>query len=618
MKRIFISSTCKDLKEYRDAVADKIERLKQGSSRMETFGSRSGGAVKASLEEVREADIFVGIIAHRYGTVPAGEEKSITEQEYDEAVRRKIPRLMYLVDPDYDWPEERIEEDNLAQERLEKFKAYIVDKEVVTYFKTPDELAGNVAIDVIIRLKTLKQRQRLVTFAIVGVLIIAIGISALFIRSGQEKAALSGADRQATNQAIADANKTATANNLPSPTATPLEGDPAKEGEIVIVVAEFESVEGFTQQAATLMTDTFEEAAQEYDNVRVILIDHTIESREEARDDADTYGATMVVYGELVVIGDDVTRVQTHYEIVHSFSEVQETFGEGIVASIADIDNMLLFLDQGQDGAYILDFTMGLLAYFQGDFEKALSPFLSAAENLDNERADDLEAASLYFYMGFIYERFDEELAIANYTQSIDFDQSSARSYNNRGVMYMITGHEDLAFSDFNDAIEQDENLAVAYLNRGVIHFNRKDYDLALADYNWALTLTPTDPDIYINRGNVHYAMNNVDLALEDFTTAINLNPTHFTAYLNRGRLHGILGESNRMLDDLREANKLDPNDPDPYWGIGNGNYDLGRYQEAINAYRMYESLTGQLEPFMVGRITEMEALLTPTAPTSD
>src|SRR5262245_51900085 len=129
-KSVFISSTSIDLAEYRKQVNEAIRRLGLHPIDMADFGSQPGGASGVSVTEVALADIFVGIIAQRYGYVPENASKSVTEQEYDEAVRLRVPRLMYLVDPKFDWPKELIEPDKVAQARLEQFKARIEKNEV--------------------------------------------------------------------------------------------------------------------------------------------------------------------------------------------------------------------------------------------------------------------------------------------------------------------------------------------------------------------------------------------------------------------------------------------------------------------------------------------------------
>ncbi len=62
---------------------------------MEEFGASSETPIDSCLRRLRECDLFIGILGHRYGTVhPSG--KSYTELEYDEAGRLGIPRLMFL------------------------------------------------------------------------------------------------------------------------------------------------------------------------------------------------------------------------------------------------------------------------------------------------------------------------------------------------------------------------------------------------------------------------------------------------------------------------------------------------------------------------------------------
>jgi tetratricopeptide (TPR) repeat protein len=146
-KSVFISSTSKDLLKHREAVNTVINKLDMRAIDMKYFGSRPGDAVEISLDQVGRGDFFVGIIAHRYGFVPDGMDKSVTEQEYDEAVKRDIPCLMYLVDTTYAWPTELVETDLLAQQRLATFKAKVEANEVRSLFTTPENLAASVSVD---------------------------------------------------------------------------------------------------------------------------------------------------------------------------------------------------------------------------------------------------------------------------------------------------------------------------------------------------------------------------------------------------------------------------------------------------------------------------------------
>lgn len=55
-KSVFISSTSRDLGEYREAVDKAIRRLELHPINMDDFGSQPGGASGVSLREVAKAD----------------------------------------------------------------------------------------------------------------------------------------------------------------------------------------------------------------------------------------------------------------------------------------------------------------------------------------------------------------------------------------------------------------------------------------------------------------------------------------------------------------------------------------------------------------------------------
>jgi PleD family two-component response regulator len=142
--KIFLSSTYQDLINHREVAARAIERLGQQGVRMEVFGARPIEATEACLEEISDCNAVIGIYAHRYGYVPHGQTKSITEQEYDYAMQNKKPTFCFVVDEDYPWPPKLVEA-NLGHERLQVFLKRIRATVVTETFTTPDDLAFKVA-----------------------------------------------------------------------------------------------------------------------------------------------------------------------------------------------------------------------------------------------------------------------------------------------------------------------------------------------------------------------------------------------------------------------------------------------------------------------------------------
>lgn len=147
MIKAFLSSTYEDLVEWRAKVAEALERQGQTSIRMETFGSRPFNATRACYDEIDEADIFIGIYAHRYGFIPSDSNISITEREYEFAIKQKKPMFVFVVADDHPWKPSHIEEQP-GKTKLIDFKAKIGEAFVRDSFTTPDDLAIKVVTSI--------------------------------------------------------------------------------------------------------------------------------------------------------------------------------------------------------------------------------------------------------------------------------------------------------------------------------------------------------------------------------------------------------------------------------------------------------------------------------------
>jgi hypothetical protein len=135
--KVFISSTFIDNQERRRVVEESIRYADMIPIGMERFLSSSQLTIEECKCMVANCDLFVGIIAHRYGTIPDKHEISITELEYDAAVR--MNRLMFLIDDsipvrlesDLDSGPDRWEK----QKKLQGFRERICKELTPAYFK---------------------------------------------------------------------------------------------------------------------------------------------------------------------------------------------------------------------------------------------------------------------------------------------------------------------------------------------------------------------------------------------------------------------------------------------------------------------------------------------------
>lgn len=97
---VFLSSTYEDLKEVREKVMLRLFMNGYMVNTMESFGARSGRSWEVIQESIKDSDLFVVIVAGRYGSIVEGEDISFTEKEYNYAVARGIPVLAFIRNTD--------------------------------------------------------------------------------------------------------------------------------------------------------------------------------------------------------------------------------------------------------------------------------------------------------------------------------------------------------------------------------------------------------------------------------------------------------------------------------------------------------------------------------------
>jgi len=166
--KVFISSTSTDLKDFRLAARDAA--LKVGFFPL-MFEHWAASGRREPLEEclkaVRDCDLLVAIVAHRYGWVPDSQRlsdyRSITWLECESAIKAGKEVLAFVLDENYSWPVELREEyaaieavrkgiptpEELSSirrgiEELGKFKAWLGSLGIRARFNSSSDLRGEV------------------------------------------------------------------------------------------------------------------------------------------------------------------------------------------------------------------------------------------------------------------------------------------------------------------------------------------------------------------------------------------------------------------------------------------------------------------------------------------
>lgn len=139
-KKVFVSSTYEDLKEYRKAVIETVQRFGWFAVAMESFVSQDERPKGECFTLIKKCDVYVGILAHRYGYIPEGDTQSITEQEYRCAQNEGLKCLIFMVDEKYPWRKEWIDRDK-AEVSLIALKNELKSRHLCSFFSTQEDLA---------------------------------------------------------------------------------------------------------------------------------------------------------------------------------------------------------------------------------------------------------------------------------------------------------------------------------------------------------------------------------------------------------------------------------------------------------------------------------------------
>jgi tetratricopeptide (TPR) repeat protein len=146
IRRVMISSTARDLPAHRKEVMDACLRQGMFPTMMEHLPANDAEAISASLKMVDEAEIYLGVFAHRYGYVPQennSQQISVTEMEYNRAVERKIPRVIFVMDKTHPITFDDVEQ-GAGADKLKAFKERVQTENIVNFFTSPADLRAHV------------------------------------------------------------------------------------------------------------------------------------------------------------------------------------------------------------------------------------------------------------------------------------------------------------------------------------------------------------------------------------------------------------------------------------------------------------------------------------------
>jgi len=198
-----------------------------------------------------------------------------------------------------------------------------------------------------------------------------------------------------------------------------------------------------------------------------------------------------------------------------------------------------------------------------------------------------------------LFQDWDLELAIHEFTQALEIEPGFAPAYHLRGVAHREAGHWREAQADFDQALALNPSMAEVYLDRAQLYLYGLDQaEQALSDLTQAINLAPDYVEAYNLRAQVYlWYLDDSAQALADLDTVIELAPDFGEAWCMRGSLYLNRDEYARALPDLRQGVERSPDDAYCINMLGFSLYWLEEYEEAVDYYSQAIALdTGDLE----------------------
>lgn len=144
---IFVGSTYEDLAEHRRVVQGVLDRLKGLVPALECIDSKPGTPKQELIKALQSCRIYIGMFGIWYGSVDSETGKSASHVEYEEASRLKLPSLIYLLDERNTCVTSGHCEAAENTNRLRTLKAELKNRNAVSYFTSPGDLAMEMTRD---------------------------------------------------------------------------------------------------------------------------------------------------------------------------------------------------------------------------------------------------------------------------------------------------------------------------------------------------------------------------------------------------------------------------------------------------------------------------------------
>ncbi len=113
-------------------------------------------------------------------------------------------------------------------------------------------------------------------------------------------------------------------------------------------------------------------------------------------------------------------------------------------------------------------------------------------------------------------------------------------------------GELEIAITNYTKSIELNSKNPAVYLNRALVFFKKKDYESAINDYDKVIEINPKELIAYSNRANSFEKLGNVEKAVADYKKILELDDKNEAAINNLKRI-----EDERAREIQRQKDEI-------------------------------------------------------------
>ena len=146
--QVFISSTYSDLSKERKRVLDILLMADCIPAGMENFVATDDEQFNVIKKVIDMCDYYVLILGKRYGSVNEKTGISYTEMEYNYAIDKGIPVLVFALDDSVELDDEKVEKDDIKRGKLAEFKSRAMGNRLASIWRDQSDLMAKVAISI--------------------------------------------------------------------------------------------------------------------------------------------------------------------------------------------------------------------------------------------------------------------------------------------------------------------------------------------------------------------------------------------------------------------------------------------------------------------------------------